>query len=95
MQQVWLSNKKEASVKNHIIFNHEDHLCKEYNEKPNSFMKLLKHIVKHNPREPAKEKGINDPGEKDSKNKHVRNEKVDDKDKGLVFGISMLDDSSS
>ena len=74
---------------------HYYHVYKECNEKLNSFMKLLNHIAKHHPKEPAEEKGINDGGQKDSKNKHVRKEKVDDKDKGLVFGVSVLDDSSS
>ena len=87
--------KKEAMLKKHIITHHEDHVCKECDEKLNSFMKLLNHIAKHHPKVPDEEKGINNFGEKDSMKKHVRKEKVNDKDKGLVFGVSMLDDSSS
>ena len=87
--------KKEATLKKHIITHHEDHVCKECNEKLNSFMKLLNHIAKHHPKEPAEEKGIKDSGEKDTQNKHVEKEKVDNKDKELVVGVSMLDTSSS
>ena len=67
-----IKQKKETTLKNHIITHHEDHVCKECNEKLNYFVKLQNHIAKHRPKEPAEEKGINNPGEKDFKNKHVR-----------------------
>ena len=42
-------SKKEAYLKKHIITKHEKHVCKECKETFNSFMELLKHIVKdHN-----------------------------------------------
>ena len=43
--------KKEKSMKKHIITNHEDHHCKECQEKLPTFMELLKHVAKHHCKE--------------------------------------------
>ena len=53
----------------------------EYQTKKEATLK--KHIITHHEDHVCKE------------NKHVEKEKVDDKDKGLVVGVSMLDTSSS
>ena len=39
--------KKEISMKKHMLTNHEDHQCKECQQKLPTFMKLLKHVVKN------------------------------------------------
>ena len=39
--------KKEKSLKNHMLTKHEQHQCKECEEKLPNFMQLLKHVAKH------------------------------------------------
>ena len=39
--------KKEKTMKKHILANHEDHQCKECQEKFPAFIELPKHVVKH------------------------------------------------
>ena len=39
--------KKEISMKKHMLTNHEDHQCKECQQKLPKFMELLKHAAKN------------------------------------------------
>ena len=48
--------KKEATLKKHFITKHEDHVCKECEEKLPSFMELMKHVSKHHHKEMNGEK---------------------------------------
>ena len=43
--------KKISSLKKHMLAKHEDHMCKECQEKFSSFMELLKHVANHHHKE--------------------------------------------
>ena len=81
-----IKQNKKATLKKHITTNHEDHICKECNEKCSSFMKLLNHIAQHHHKETFEETVIKDLDKNDIENEQV------DKDKEVVMLESMLDD---
>ena len=39
--------KKKKSIKNHMLTKHDQHQCKECEEKLPNFMQLMKHFAKH------------------------------------------------
>ena len=47
--------KKEDTLKKHMITKHEEHVCKDCNEKLSTFMALLKHIAEYHSQEPSED----------------------------------------
>ena len=69
--------KKEATLNKHFITKHEDHVCKECEEKLPSFMELMKHVSKHHHKEKdeiekeIEEENVEEHGEAKKDNKSV------------------------
>ena len=87
-------------MKKHIITNHENHQCKECQEKLPTFMELLKHVAKHHCKEKVdmhESNCVEDAFEKPEEslfNKQKDNVKEGKKEKVkvFVFGESILND---
>ena len=77
--------KKEVTFQKHYITKHEDHVCKECEEKLPYLMELMKHVSKHHYKELNSEKNqieeenIEQQGEAMKDNKSVCAESVPDK----------------
>ena len=69
--------KKEKCLNKHIITNHEEHQCKECQEKLSTFMELLKHVANHHSKDEGEVQG-----EDDKQEEHIEKE-LNQKESGL------------
>ena len=76
-------SKKEALLKKHMLTKHEDHNCKECQEKFQSLMELLNHVAKHHVNEKDEVNLIKDRGGEAVK-KEINQEKANEEDSDEV-----------
>jgi hypothetical protein len=81
--------KKEATLKKHMLTQHQDHACKECKEIFSSFMELLKHVADQHFKEQNEVENIEAHGEVSEIEKDI---KEGGKDQPFVFSESMLDE---